>query len=492
MARSCTGLVAACALWGVAPLACGEASPRAGGHLAPFVTELRPDNPASTDLFRFEAGDLVEHLDSPAGTFRVHYTRAGVNAVPAADADTDGLPDFVTDVAEVYDAVLDFYVDTQGFRAPLADTPVADNGGSGSFDVYLLDFAGMGDGAFRVDRCLADNPDQCIGYMVQENDFAGYGYRSTHLANTLLSSHELFHGVQAAYDSNQGGAFAEGTATWASETFAPELEDFEHAIHAYLAAPDRPLDRADDYGTAIFFQFLSERFEPGLVRTLTESTANGANGVADPYWLTEMPSVLAREVGAAWPSVFIDFAEWNLHTGNDADAAHFYAAGRDYASVAVEAVPLPFADAEPRFPYASVAYVGASPAGRAMVTAAVVPLAGEEDVADLHLGLVVRRADGELAPLVQLADLEAGTETVDTAGAQRVILLVVNTATSGSGRRPGLCFGTPEEVAACRSSLTPAPANKRDDGGCAAGRLAPVAALLSLLVLTLGRRRSPR
>ena len=85
------------------------------------------------------------------------------------------------DVAVLYDDVLALYRDELGFRPPLADATVADNGGDGRFDVYLVDFGGgiatapSGSDAGGLDRAA---PGQCVGYMVQENDFAGYGYPS--------------------------------------------------------------------------------------------------------------------------------------------------------------------------------------------------------------------------------------------------------------------------------------------------------------------------
>src|SRR5690606_35560108 len=98
----------------------------------------------------------------------------------------------------IYDEVLAAYVGRLGFRAPLADGSLLDNGGDARFDVYLLDFGGSADGSFRVDACGQDGalPTQCAGFMVQENDFAGYAYPSVRYANRLLAAHELFHAVQ--------------------------------------------------------------------------------------------------------------------------------------------------------------------------------------------------------------------------------------------------------------------------------------------------------
>ena len=95
----------------------------------PERAAARPDTPGTTELFRYEASDVVEAHDSPGGAFRVHFTRAGTNAVPLRDDDASGVPDHVERVAVIYDEVLAFYRDELGFRAPLGDGSLADAGG---------------------------------------------------------------------------------------------------------------------------------------------------------------------------------------------------------------------------------------------------------------------------------------------------------------------------------------------------------------------------
>ena len=129
-------------------------------------TEVRPDTPGNTLQFNFGRDDTVETFGSSDGRFLIHFSRAGSSAVPALDADSSGVPDFVEEVAEVYVDVLAHY-ESLGFRPPESDADIPDNGGDDRFDVYLVDFAGVGDGAFRQDSCLSENTDRCIGFMTQ-------------------------------------------------------------------------------------------------------------------------------------------------------------------------------------------------------------------------------------------------------------------------------------------------------------------------------------
>ncbi len=403
----------------------------------------RPDTPGTTELFHFDASDVVETYGSPGGDFLLHFTRSGLNAVPSADTDTSGVPDYVEELAVLYDEVLAFYRDDLGFRAPLSDENITDNGGDARFDVYLVDFGGGSDGSFRTDGCGLGGapPGQCVGFMVQENDFAGYGYPSLDYANRVLSSHEFFHGVQAAYDSTQGSVISEGTAVWATETFDPTLRDLEGFAGGFLDHTDRPIDQGlsgpvdpFSYGAGLFFRFLEERFDRAIIRALWEACETTP-------WLTALDSILASDYASSFAEAFVELSEWDLYTASAADPSVAYAQGAMYPPVMTTSVSLPYATTTPlRMFYASARYFSASPGSRTQTEAALVG-----DVDGLALALAVRRGNTiTIAP----------GATADTGGADEVTLIVINTAMSGDSRRPGLCIGSHDEVAACQAAMS--------------------------------------
>lgn len=88
-----------------------------------------------------------------------------------------------------------------------------------------------------------------------------------------------------------------------------------------------------------------------------------------------------------------------------------------------------------------------------MTAALVAPsgMPGETD--DLHLLLATRKGS-TYDPVKKVADVAAGTETIDTTGADKLVVFVVNGLTGGMSRKPALCIGTTDEVAACRAALT--------------------------------------
>ena len=435
--------------------------------------ELRPTDTGSTLMWRYQPTDTVESFAADGGDFRVHFTRAGINAVPSPDADDSGVPDFVEAVSAVYESVGAKYHAELGFRHPLGDGAIPDNGGDSKFDVYLLDFARSADGAFRVDQC--PSAEKCIGYVVQENDFAGYGYPSLTEATRILGSHEYFHGIQAAYDNGQDVVVSEGTAVWGTEQYDPATNDFENFIDGYLNRPERSLDSpppgpvpAFAYGSAIFFQFLSEKYEPAVIRKLWEHLENGLGDAtepadqADPTWIIQLDALLKREYQSSFAQAFREFATWNLYLGTAADPTKSYANGAAYPQPAITDVPVPTYRPALRVYYASTQYFRVASIDRPLMTAALVddPATADDERAGMALAYVSRK-NGRNVGFGAPVDVQAPqpSDAVDTSGGADLIVAVINTARSGSGavlsKRPSLCAGTPAEVETCRVSYNP-------------------------------------
>lgn len=409
--------------------------------------DLRPDSPASEETFRFDDDEVVERVDTER--VRVHFTRSGRNAVPRFDGDASGVPDYPELVAARYEEYLARYA-ALGFRAPVSDADLDDdNGGDGRFDVYLIDFFGRADGAFQTDACT----NTCVGYAVQENDFAGYGYPSLDVATRILATHELFHAVQSSYDAGQDGIFREGTAVWATEQLEPELDDFEWFIGGYLERPGRPLNRPVsgvvldpfNYGAALFFRFLTERFDdPDLVRRLLERVEDGARGIDDPKWYEALDTLLAEDFDRTLSETFAEFALWNVFTGprSSQRPGLGYAESARYPPVSTEVARLPFVDERPRHMQLATRYYELDADGRDAVE---VRLVG--DAAEMVTWLVIDGASqARVVSGSTVARARLGPD--DT-----VIVAVVNPRLEGPSRRASVCVGSPDEATRCAEDL---------------------------------------
>ncbi|WP_437941716.1 hypothetical protein [Sorangium sp. So ce341] len=62
-----------------------------------------------------------------------------------------------------------------------------------------------------------------------------------------------------------------------------------------------------------------------------------------------------------------------------------------------------------------------------------------------------------------------GAALVDMAGADDLAVIVVNGLQEGDSRKPTLCIGTPDEVAACRAAAEGAGGGRRAGGEAPAG-----------------------
>ena len=459
-----------------APITCAIALLLDGGS-----SLARPDTKGSSDLWRYAANDVVKSHPSPGGSFRVHYTESGANAVPAGDANANGTPEYVEEVAVLYDQVLAFYKQL-GFKAPPDDgkTP-GNNGGDARFDVYLLDFAGKADGHFSKEQC---DGEVCSGFMVQENDFSGYPYASATIGNRILSSHEFFHAVQAGYDGGQSSILAEGTAVWATEKFDSTLSDLEGFLPGFFDRPDRSLDKplpgAVDpfsYAMAIWFQFLDEHVGPEVIRELWEDCVDGARGVENPDWFTALPALLQRDHNIDLRNELTTFAKWNLLTGKYADPKRGYARGDGYPLLKMTSGRAPYRDEALRLFYAATQYIRVVPGGRAEMTASVLLNPGQ-DASSLRLALATRTG----STIGEIVDLQgAGVlvpVAIDTSSVDELIVIAVNTAQSGDSLKGSLCIGSPDEVQPCLPPPPdmggPAPFDdgtgvNTDGGGCRVG-----------------------
>ena len=453
---------------------------------------LSPAHARPTDGGRwgYTDTDTVTSLDGATGRVRVWFSTAGPNAVKVGDSDADGLPDFAEEVADTTEAVLDRY-DEVGFRAPLPDGA---RGGDSLLDVYLVDFGGNADGNWASEVC--DSEGRCSGYFVMENDFAGYGYGSDSLAIRVLTSHELFHGVQAAYDSDEPVWFSEGTATWAEALFDPESADFVAFCDAYLEDTGRSLDRPPSgpvptfaYATALWWWFLTDRHGVQFMVDLLEST-DGADGV-----LPDMEA-LENAAGSSLRQDWTTFAGWNLATGPRAGTADSYPFARRIGPVRYEESGAAIDDENRFYPLATTYYRLDHPGGPlAFATAFPAP--------ELAFALHAEDTDGAVLPALASWDGSAPQDFGELPAA-RYWLVGSNPTRAEDSTRVRACLGADAEACVEGAAVGDTGAGLADTatedaggGGCGcavpsgtgAGTSAGVLAVAAGLVGVLGQRR---
>ncbi len=464
------------------------------------VAHARPED--LTGAHSFDRSDEIATLDSATGSVRVWYSVSGPNVALLEDADADGVPDFPALVASTAEAVLAFYSGL-GLRPPVSDGSL---GGDGAVDAYLLDFAGIGDGQFVSERCTdVGGASQCYGYFAMENDFSGYGYSDLGHAVRTLTSHELFHAVQAAYDAGEESWWSEGSATWGEWAFDPGNTDFLYLCDAYLADPSRSLDQPPSglssfsYGTALWWTFLTQRFGDDILADLLLATESGSS------FRDDMAAVLTAnggDLGVEWA----EFARWNLATGPRAGLMESYSFAASIGPPTAEARDRSWADDYRFYPLAST-YVEIQHRGGPLRFALA------EEAPNLAFSLHAEADEGALEPALDTWAGSLGVREFGELPEGSYWLVASNPTLDEDSTKVLVCLGSDDEaVEPCLSALeamedsggpgdsaaaTPHSQSAKPPEGCGCGTDAGGAARLWVLVaglsgLLLLRRRPSR
>lgn len=211
------------------------------------------DGPSSEDYFTYPEGVTVQR-ECGAHTC-VHYVRSTQHATT---------PAWVQTTLAVMEHVWAKEIGGLGYDAPPSD---GTKGGNAKVDVYLGNVGNQGIyGYANVDR---PNRDRSPGYLVLDNDFAEFPGVPRKLLRAT-AAHEFFHVVQFGYQTTEDTWFLESTATWIEEQVYDGVNDNRQFLATSSARyPGRELDLMSAmYGNWIFFQNLSERHGPEIIRNM--------------------------------------------------------------------------------------------------------------------------------------------------------------------------------------------------------------------------------
>lgn len=223
--------------------------------------------------------------------FLIHYTDTGIDAVPLADANQNGVPDWIEDVGTAMERIWRVQVEHLGWPAPLPDRG---EGGDTRFDVYMMELFSKNlagyvspDGGF-----VGDNPNTprretqaAFGYMVLENDFldpnppAGLVVWPPDEWMRIVAAHEFNHMLQIAINGiHPMRWWYEATANWMETQVFPDIRDNLVSAEAVFKSPDTCMlryggvNRVENglhwYGMWVFNQMLSETYGADIVRDI--------------------------------------------------------------------------------------------------------------------------------------------------------------------------------------------------------------------------------
>jgi hypothetical protein len=257
----------------LAVLATLPAAASAGDQWIFRAPEARPtDHP---DPNR-NAYTVPEAPRSPACTahFCVHWVAEGIDAPSLADANGDGVPDYVERVEAVAEHVHSIENGRLGWREPKSDG--REGGGRGKTDVYLDEIGGALFGYAAPDRGQASRahrlPRRLHGYLVLDNNYEAAEFPGTSAEQDLevTLAHEYDHILQFGYDAYQDAWLAESSATWMEDEVYDRINDYLRYVRRWVHRYETPLTASSikEYGSAVWEKWLAHRYGPAVVRQI--------------------------------------------------------------------------------------------------------------------------------------------------------------------------------------------------------------------------------
>ncbi|MGI8607430.1 MAG: MXAN_6640 family putative metalloprotease [Gaiellaceae bacterium] len=259
--------------------------------------------------------------------FCVHWVTSGSEKPSLVDRNRNGKPDYVDKTVKTMNKVWQTEIGKYGYKKPLKDSSSGPhNGGNpnGRIDIFIAQIGNRG----LYGYCATDDPRinrntrrQSSAYCVFDNDYRPTEFRSG--ANRLealqvTAAHEFFHAIQLAYDGLfEDRAFMEGTATWMEDEVFPAVNDNLQylqrgspmdPVNNSTRGPWIPLDAArpsTQYGTWIWYRFLSEVHGRGIIRQFWNRSIGRAN-----YGFKSIAAVLAAR-GTSLQAMLALFGTWN-------------------------------------------------------------------------------------------------------------------------------------------------------------------------------------
>jgi len=279
---------------------------------------------------------------SPGGSFLLHYTTTGVDAVLAGDVNSNSIPDYIETAAVVLDSVRSGYQQLE-WRDPVSD-------GDGYYDIYFEDLEYMPWGAWfgyteATDPMTTTPPYTAASFISLENDYPESVYLHPPLASLRVTvAHEYHHAVQLAYnlpfiepEIYNYIWFAELSAVYHEEIFYDGINDYYNYLYAFLGAPHLSLTETSGnhmYGAVLWAIYLDEVFGTEANRSLWEIMAVD---VVTP--LEAHRSFLANS-GTILLDSYSNLTVWQLFTGDRAQPGDYFPEGDHYPLVKTDTLNL--------------------------------------------------------------------------------------------------------------------------------------------------------
>ena len=271
--------------------------------------------------------------------FCVHWVTRGSERPTLADRNRNGRPDYIDKTVRTMNTVWGKEIGSFGYKRPRSDSRSGPHHGgnpNGRIDIFIANIGNRG----LYGYCTTDDPRinrnthrQNSAYCVFDNDFRRSEFTTGAFGLAALkvtAAHEFFHAIQFAYDTFEDRAFMEGTATWMEDEVFTGVND--NVQYLQSGSPMDPVNNASQgpwipldaghpsvqYGTWIWYRFLSENHGRGIIKQIWARAVGKAN-----YGFKAIADILVVR-GTSLQAMLALFGAWNT------SPASFYTEGVRY------------------------------------------------------------------------------------------------------------------------------------------------------------------
>jgi len=222
-------------------------------------SELEPSTQKALAKYVARPALAGERVCSPVGGhFNIHYAASGADAPDPADANANGVPDWVETVAGVFEYVYDVEVNKMGYAAPPGTR----------YDVYLRDLTVERAYGFTTNDGFPVSPSTSVTTYIEIDRaftdalFLDGRYTPMQMLQ-ITAAHEFHHSIQFGYNYYFDIWYGESTSTWMED----EVYDSVNQLYSYLSsytsvvgalALNGPIGNNSEYGRWIFNRYLAE------------------------------------------------------------------------------------------------------------------------------------------------------------------------------------------------------------------------------------------
>ncbi|MES1181494.1 MAG: T9SS type A sorting domain-containing protein, partial [Flavobacterium sp.] len=221
--------------------------------------------------------------------FDIHYTVTGTDYINGVDANSNGTPDYVDNMAAIFDNVWNQYA-LRGYGMPPSDGGL---GGTNYYDIYIHNIGVTTYGYVSAEQTIGDNSsstptevDAMTSWMGMNTTYSWVSGGITALdAIKVTAAHEFFHAVQFGICSTNTNFLSEATAAWAEDEIYPNIDDNLQYLGSIFNTPDVALNWNMDYdvnlgqqfsghwyGAWIFFRYMTEHTSSSIIKDIWYST----------------------------------------------------------------------------------------------------------------------------------------------------------------------------------------------------------------------------